>query len=77
MELDKKKRNIVLVILSMIAGIAYLTPLIRFSFYDQMIVALNINDVQLGPSPEFTGSSMLSAMCRVVFWQKSSIRRNC
>ena len=48
MELDKKKRNIVLVILSMIAGIAYLTPLIRFSFYDQMIVALNINDVQLG-----------------------------
>lgn len=48
MELDKKKRNIVLVILSMIAGIAYLTPLIRFSFYDQMIVALNITDVELG-----------------------------
>ena len=48
MELNKSKRNIVLVILSMIAGIAYLTPLIRFSFYDQMIAALNITDVQLG-----------------------------
>lgn len=44
----KKKRNIVLIILSMIAGIAYLTPLIRFSFYDQMIAALNITDIQLG-----------------------------
>lgn len=48
MELNKTKRNIVLVILSMIAGIAYLTPLLRFSFYDQMVVALNITDVQLG-----------------------------
>ena len=44
----KKKRNIVLIILSMIAGIAYLTPLLRFSFYDQMVVALNITDIQLG-----------------------------
>lgn len=46
--MNQRKRNIVLVILSMIAGIAYLTPLIRFSFYDQMIVALNISDIQLG-----------------------------
>ncbi|HIU76224.1 MAG TPA: MFS transporter, partial [Candidatus Pelethocola excrementipullorum] len=44
----KKKRNIVLIILSMIAGIAYLTPLLRFSFYDQMVAALNITDIQLG-----------------------------
>lgn len=46
--MNKRKRNIVLVILSMIAGIAYLTPLIRFSFYDQMLAALQITDVQLG-----------------------------
>lgn len=46
--MNKRKRNIVLVILSMIAGIAYLTPLIRFSFYDQMIHALKITDIQLG-----------------------------
>ena len=48
MQLEKGKRNLVLVILSVIAGIAYLTPLIRFTFYDQMIAALNITDVQLG-----------------------------
>ncbi|MEG0377148.1 MAG: MFS transporter, partial [Eubacterium sp.] len=48
LSLNKKKRNIVLVVLSMIAGIAYLTPLIRFSFYDQMVVALNISDIELG-----------------------------
>lgn len=46
--LDKKKRNIVLTILSMIAGIMYLTPLLRFSFYDQMLSALNVTDIQLG-----------------------------
>lgn len=45
---NKKRRNIVLVILSMIAGIAYLAPLIRFSFYDQMVVALGITDMELG-----------------------------
>lgn len=46
--MKKSKRGIVLVILSMIAGMVYLTPLIRFSFYDQMIVALQITDIELG-----------------------------
>lgn len=46
--MNKGKRNIVLIILSMIAGMVYLTPLIRFSFYDQMLEALSISDVQLG-----------------------------
>lgn len=46
--MNKSKRNIVLVILSMIAGMVYLTPLIRFSFYDQMIVALQVTDIQIG-----------------------------
>lgn len=46
--MDGKKRSLVLVILSLIAGMAYLTPLLRFSFYDQMLEALNITDVQLG-----------------------------
>lgn len=48
MNLDKSKRNIVLIILSVIAGIAYLAPLIRFTFYDQMVAALGITDIQLG-----------------------------
>ena len=46
--MNKRKRNIVLVILSMIAGLVYLTPLIRFSFYDQMLDALQISDIELG-----------------------------
>lgn len=46
--IDKKQRNIVLTILSVIAGIMYLTPLLRFSFYDQMIISLDITDIQLG-----------------------------
>ena len=46
--MNKGKRNIVLVILSMIAGMVYLTPLLRFSFYDQMILALGLTDIELG-----------------------------
>lgn len=46
--MSKGKRNIILIILSMIAGMVYLTPLIRFSFYDQMVESLQITDIQLG-----------------------------
>lgn len=46
--MNKTKRNIVLVILSMIAGMVYLTPLLRFSFYDQMMLALQLSDIELG-----------------------------
>ncbi|MCI9546194.1 MAG: MFS transporter [Lachnospiraceae bacterium] len=46
--MNGKKRSLVLVILSLIAGMVYLTPLLRFSFYDQMLEALQITDVQLG-----------------------------
>ncbi len=46
--MNGKKRSLVLVILSLIAGMVYLTPLLRFSFYDQMLEALGVTDVQLG-----------------------------
>lgn len=46
--MNNGRRNVVLIILSLIAGMVYLTPLIRFSFYDQMIEALQITDIQLG-----------------------------
>ena len=46
--MDKKKRNIVLVIISMIAGLVYLTPFLRFSFYHQMREALELSHLQLG-----------------------------
>lgn len=46
--MNGKKRSLVLVILSLIAGMVYLTPLLRFSFYDQMMEALGVTDVQLG-----------------------------
>ena len=46
--MNKGKRMIVLVILSLIAGLVYLTPFLRFSFYDQMKAALNLSDLQIG-----------------------------
>ena len=46
--MNKGKRNIVLVVLSMIAGLVYLTPFLRFSFYDQMKDALQLTDLQFG-----------------------------
>ena len=46
--MNKGKRNIVLVVLSVIAGIMYLTPLLRFSFYDQMAKALQLTDIEMG-----------------------------
>ena len=46
--MNKTKRNIVLVVISMIAGLVYLTPFLRFSFYDQMAQALQLTDLQFG-----------------------------
>ncbi len=48
MNLSKSKRMIVLLLLSLIAGLVYLTPFLRFSFYDQMKTALGLTDVQMG-----------------------------
>ena len=45
---EQKNRNLVLLILSLIAGLMYLTPLLRFSFYDQMMEALILTDIQIG-----------------------------
>ena len=45
---EQKNRNLVLLILSLIAGLMYLTPLLRFSFYNQMMEALNLTDIQIG-----------------------------
>jgi sugar phosphate permease len=46
--MEKGRRNIVLVILSVMAGIMFLAPMIRFSFYDQMMAALRLTDIQIG-----------------------------
>lgn len=46
--LTGRKRIIVLCILSAIAGLVYLTPFLRFSFYDQMQEALQLTDIQIG-----------------------------
>ncbi len=46
--MNKGKRMLVLVILSLIAGLVYLTPFLRFSFYDQMKEALHFTDMQIG-----------------------------
>lgn len=42
------KRIAALVVLSMLAGMVYLIPYLRFTFYDQMAAALGLTDVQMG-----------------------------
>ena len=44
----KGKNAVILLILSVIAGLVYLTPFLRFSFYDQMKEALQLTDIQIG-----------------------------
>lgn len=44
----KGKNAVILLILSVIAGLVYLTPFLRFSFYDQMKDALQLTDIQIG-----------------------------
>lgn len=44
----KTNRAIILLILSVVAGMVFLTPLLRFSFYDQMRESLGMSDVQIG-----------------------------
>ncbi|MDO4289271.1 MAG: MFS transporter [Eubacterium sp.] len=63
MEQNKVNRNLVLVIISIVLGIAYLTPLIRFTFYDQMVAALGISDVELGTIASAYG--IFSVICYV------------
>lgn len=46
--MKKGKKIVALVVLSIMAGMVYLTPFFRFTFYDQMIAALQITDVQIG-----------------------------
>lgn len=46
--MSKKKQTISLLVLSATAGLMYLAPFLRFSFYDQMMSALQITDVQMG-----------------------------
>ena len=46
--MNKRTRNIVLIIVSVIAGMVYLTPLIRFTFYDQMMESLKLTDLEMG-----------------------------
>ena len=48
MELSKAKRTLVLIILGTIGGLVYLIPLIRYTFYDQMMEALHLTDAQIG-----------------------------
>lgn len=44
----KGKKWPVLITLSLIAGLVYLTPFLRFSFYDQMKEALELGDLGIG-----------------------------
>lgn len=56
-------RTIVLVILSLIAGLVYLTPFLRFSFYDQMKEALMLTDNQMGTIGAVYGA--LNVICYI------------
>lgn len=53
--MSKSKKYSTLILLSAMAGIMYLTPFLRYNFYDQMISALGLTDVQLGVIGAFYG----------------------
>lgn len=56
-----KNRSLILLILSLIAGMVFLTPLLRFTYYDQMLSALKITDIQLGTIGSVYG--ILNVLC--------------
>ena len=46
--MSKKKIWLVFVIIGLLAGLVYLMPFFRFTFYDQMMEALSLTDTQMG-----------------------------
>ena len=42
------RKLMIFIILSATVAIAYQLPYLRYTFYDQMMSALNLNDVQMG-----------------------------
>lgn len=42
------KKLMVFIILSTAVALCYQMPYLRFTFYDQMMLALKLNDVQMG-----------------------------
>ncbi|MEG1185908.1 MAG: MFS transporter [Eubacterium sp.] len=47
-QMSKKRKNFTLILISLMVGIIYYIPYIRFYFYDQTMVALQITNTQLG-----------------------------
>lgn len=45
--MSKSRMVFTFIVLSLCAGMAYFTPLLKFTFYDQMMRALSLDDVQL------------------------------
>lgn len=46
--MSKGKRNFILVLINMTAAMVFFTPYLRFSYYDQMIAALNLSNQDFG-----------------------------
>ncbi len=46
--MSKGKRNFILVLINMTAAVVFFTPYLRFSYYDQMIAALNLSNQDFG-----------------------------
>ncbi len=55
MEMSKGKKTLTLIVLSAIAGLVYLVPFMRYTYYDQMLEVLKIDDVQIGTMGAFYG----------------------
>ncbi|MEG0377838.1 MAG: MFS transporter, partial [Eubacterium sp.] len=47
-QMSKGKKNFLLILISLMVGIIYYIPYIRFYFYDQAIEALQLTNTQLG-----------------------------
>lgn len=47
-QLTRRKRNIILILLSFLAGMVYFIPYFQLTYYDQMIRILGLTNTQLG-----------------------------
>ena len=64
--MSKGKRNFLLVLISVMVGIIYFIPYLRFFFYDQMLDGFHLTNLQLGTLGSIYG--LVALFCYPLFW---------
>lgn len=75
--MSKGKRNFLLVLISVMVGIIYFIPYLRFFFYDQMLDGFHLTNLQLARLGRFMAWLPCSATRSAVTWPTVSARVFC